>query len=219
MGLFMKSHTIGRSGPDSMGESRQRLLESYLAELYRWNVRLNLTTVPQERAWDRHIVEPLSILEGELGSYGWDGLAVADLGSGCGVPGIPCSVVFSPARLALIERDERKAAFLTHVCGMLGLAGVAVLGRSAEEVARDPDYSASFDLLITRAAGRLDRVIRIGMPLLRPGGRMVALVHPNPGVASLAEVAAMESGGLVERAGNACVLVRKAEAALQPGPG
>lgn len=206
--MYMKSHITDPGAAPQLPQPVQSLLETYLAELYRWNVRLNLTTVPPELAWERHVVEPLLNLESSLGRD-WDGMVVADLGSGCGVPGIPCALAFAPSRMVLVEKDERKAAFLTHVSGLLELGTVDVVAQPAEEMGRDADYSSRFDLIVTRAAGRLDRVIRIGMPLLRPGGSIAALARPDAPMLELLAVAATGCGALLDHVDTGCVVVRK----------
>ena len=118
--------------------AERRLLERYLDALYAWNARLNLTAVPREGAWDRHVGEALGLLDAAPIA---EGSRVVDVGSGAGLPGIPLAVVRPDLELTLCESDRRRAGFLTHVAGLLGLRGVHVdepqrVGEGWDEVLR-----------------------------------------------------------------------------------
>jgi len=71
---------------------------------------------------------------------------VVDVGSGGGLPGIPLKIVRPDLELTLIEADQEKAAFLVHACARLGLDGVEVVARRAEEAGHDPRLREAFDL-------------------------------------------------------------------------
>src|SRR5438132_1388295 len=84
----------------------------FLDELSRWNRRINLTSVDREDAWRRHVDESLHLLEaGDPAPRS----AIVDVGSGAGLPGVVVAVVRPDLRVALLESDARKQAFLTHV--------------------------------------------------------------------------------------------------------
>jgi 16S rRNA (guanine(527)-N(7))-methyltransferase RsmG len=150
-------------GPPS---GRQRaLIERHLDELDRWTRRLNLTSVPRDRAWDRHVGETVALLDAaDLA----EGSRCADLGSGGGIPGVIVAVLRPDVSMTLVESDRRKAGFLVHVCGLLELANVSVAARRAEELGADPIHHQAYDVVVSRAAAP--------PPLLRPGGTLWALV-------------------------------------------
>jgi 16S rRNA (guanine527-N7)-methyltransferase len=163
-------------------DPQRRLLERHLDELEVWNRRLNLTSVPRERAWERHVGESLALLEvAQLGA----GASCADLGSGGGVPGIAVAVMRPDVQVTLIEADRRKAGFLVHVCGLLGLANARVAGRRAEELARDPAHAARHDAVVSRAAAPPPLLWTLARPLLVPGGTLWALVSEADAAAAL----------------------------------
>jgi 16S rRNA (guanine(527)-N(7))-methyltransferase RsmG len=72
-----------------------------------------------------------------------DGVALADIGSGAGFPGIPLAILKPESRVTLVESHQRKAVFLKEATRML--ENVSVVARRAEDV------RASFDLLVSRA--------------------------------------------------------------------
>jgi 16S rRNA (guanine527-N7)-methyltransferase len=83
-------------------------LSDYYALLLRWNPRLHLVAPcsPEEFA-KRHILESLLVIHHlPLNAR------VADIGSGAGLPLIPCVLVRRDLRVTLIESSQRKLAFL-----------------------------------------------------------------------------------------------------------
>jgi 16S rRNA (guanine527-N7)-methyltransferase len=154
-------------------DAQRRLLERHLDELEVWNRRLNLTTVGRERAWERHVVESTALLGAARLSLR---AAIADLGSGGGIPGIPVAVLRPDVHVTLIESDRRKAGFLVHVCGLLELNNVRVVDRRAEELAGDPAHASRYDAVLSRAAAPPSLLWTLSKPLLAPGGGLWALV-------------------------------------------
>jgi 16S rRNA (guanine527-N7)-methyltransferase len=190
--------------PTPTSEQR-RLLERHLDELDLWNRRLNLTTVPRELAWERHVGEALTL----LGSANLaEGSRCADLGSGGGVPGVVVAVLRPDVSVMLIESDQRKAGFLVHIAGLLELANVTVAARRAEELARDPAHRESYDTVVSRAAAAPPLLWRLSLPLLRVGGTLWALVS-DPDAAATVTVLAGDSRADAGRPSPGLLSVRK----------
>jgi 16S rRNA (guanine527-N7)-methyltransferase len=161
-------------------------LERYLDELQTWNGRLNLTAVPRDRAWMKHVEESLALLEAAAPAAGW---LIADLGSGGGIPGVVLAVMRPDVDVTLIESDQRKAGFLVHVAGLLDLGNVSVAARRAEALGRDLEHRERYDGVVSRAAAPVARLVDMAMPLLRPGASLWALVSDAPAAARAATAA------------------------------
>jgi 16S rRNA (guanine527-N7)-methyltransferase len=168
------------------------LLERYLDELYRWNRRMNLTTVPREEAWPRHVGESLRLLDAAAAA---EGASMLDIGTGGGVPGLVIAIVRPDLQVTLLEADRRKAGFLTHTAGVCGCNNVTVVATRAEEVGRDVAYREKYDLVVSRAAAPVPVLCELALPLLRVGGRLVALVGDAEGDSGRAAFAASLCGG------------------------
>lgn len=165
-----------KSPRNVIDERNRRLLELYIDLVYAEPGRLNLTRVPREDAWARHIEESLDLLP----LRAWTpGERVIDLGSGAGLPGIPLAIAQPQLRLALIERDQAKAAFLLSALGKLELAGVQVLAANATDLGRRSDFAPA-DVLISRAALPVPALFTLASRLLRAGGE--GLVHVGKSV-------------------------------------
>lgn len=94
-------------------------LETYAALLQKWQPRINLiapSTVPT--LWHRHILDSAQILPLLPASA----RSLVDLGSGAGFPGLVLAILTGEAMtVALVEADQRKAAFLHQVIQATGL--------------------------------------------------------------------------------------------------
>ncbi|MDX1893173.1 16S rRNA (guanine(527)-N(7))-methyltransferase RsmG [Mycolicibacterium sp. 050158] len=121
-----------------------------------------------ERLWDRHILNSAAV--GELVSAGEH---IADVGSGAGLPGIPLALARPDVRVTLVEPLLRRAEFLAEVCELLGLPIAVVRGRAEERSVRDA--VGGVDAVTSRAVASLDKLSRWCLPLVRPGGRMLAM--------------------------------------------
>ena len=179
-------------------------MAAYLRELEFWNRRLNLTGVLPEHAWSRHIEESLE-LAAACGLQPEE--AVVDVGSGAGVPGLVLAIIRPSARTALVEADTRKAGFLTHAAGLLGLPGVEVICERAEHAAHDPRYRERFDLAVSRATAPAAALCELTLPFVRRGGRLGALVGNAAEAAAAAAGAARACGGATPVAATTTVLL------------
>jgi len=97
-----------------------------------------------------------------------------DIGAGAGFPGLPLRLVRPDLRLTLVESVRKKADFLRHVVGALGLDGVTVLAARAEDAGRDPAHREQYDVALARAVADLRVLAEYALPLLRVGGVFIA---------------------------------------------
>lgn len=150
--------------------------ERYAAELVVWNAKVNLTRIvrPDEIAI-QHFLDSLVCLRGVPPEDAARSLSCIDVGAGAGLPGIPLKLVHPSWRLTLVESVGKKTAFLNHVIDVLELDKVQVLHARAEDVGRAPDHRERYDLAVARAVARLPVLAEYLLPLVRVGGRMLAL--------------------------------------------
>jgi 16S rRNA (guanine527-N7)-methyltransferase len=184
-------------------------LDAYLDELERWSARLNLTSIPRDRMWSRNVVEVEALLTVAAPA---PGSRVVDIGSGGGVPGIVIAILRADLSVTLVDADRRKAGFLIHVAGLLGLSGVVVEAIRAEDAGRRTDLRECFDLGTSRATAPPPVLCELALPLVRTGGALCALVADAPEALSGCVAAASACGGGVPDAPAKEVLrVRKVE--------
>jgi len=156
-------------------------LGTLLDELADWNTRLNLTAIREPaECVDKHLLDSLAVLPHLRG------LAVADIGSGAGFPGLPLAIADPDRRYVLIESTGKKAKFLSHAVARLNLANVEVVPLRAESYRP----TRQFDCVIARALGPLAEFVRVSGHLTAPGGRLLAMKGRVPE----AEIEALPAG-------------------------
>ena len=121
-----------------------------------------------DRIWERHILNSAALAE-LIGP----GARVIDIGSGAGLPGVPLAIARPDLRVTLVEPMLRRTEFLTEVVEALGIPVEVIRGRAEEPAIRSG--AAGADVVVSRAVADLGKITRWSMPLLRPGGRMLAL--------------------------------------------
>ena len=121
-----------------------------------------------DRLWDRHLLNSAAIAE-----ILDDGERIADIGSGAGLPGIPLALARPDLRVTLIEPLLRRSEFLRELIEELGVDVTIIRGRAEELPVRE--QVGEMDAVVSRAVASLDKLTKWSMPLLRTGGRMVAI--------------------------------------------
>jgi 16S rRNA (guanine(527)-N(7))-methyltransferase RsmG len=104
--------------------------------------------------------------QGACGNSGALRARVADIGSGAGFPGIVWKIGAPELDITLFERREKQQIFLGRVAGILGIDGLHVDGRDAAAAAEEEP----FDVVISKAAGRLPALLPLSARLLRGEG-------------------------------------------------
>ena len=165
----------------ALPEGAREKLEAYLALLAKWNRTYNLTAIREpERMVTHHALDSLAVVP-RLPQR--KGIAVLDVGSGGGLPGIPIAIARPDARVVLVDSASKKAAFLAQAAIELPLANVEAVA------ARVEDYAPGrrFDVVISRAFSDLATFARLASPHLAAGGVMLAMkgVHPDEELAEL----------------------------------
>ncbi len=121
-----------------------------------------------DRIWHRHLLNCVA-----LGELLEPGDKVVDLGSGAGLPGLVLAIARPDLRMTLVEPLLRRSDFLNEVVAELGLDVEVVRARAEEASVRQ--RFAETDAAVSRALAPLDKVTRWSLPLLRSGGRMLAM--------------------------------------------
>jgi 16S rRNA (guanine527-N7)-methyltransferase len=169
-------------------------LTLYERELLDWNTRFNLTAIrdPQE-IHIKHFLDSVTCL---LALRDSPPERLIDIGTGAGFPGIPLKIIYPKMQLTLVESVGKKAQFCRHVVTILDLRGVEVVQARAEALGQDPAYREQYDWAVARAVAVLPVLSEYLLPLVRVGGRMLAMKgESGPAEAHSAEGALRILGG------------------------
>lgn len=130
----------------------------------------NLVSSGDRERLDEHIVDSAALLR----AVTVDG-AVADLGSGAGLPGVVVGVLRPDVPVSLVESRRRKVAFLKRVVRTLALENVTVVHARLESLACGERYR----LAASRALGDIEKTLAVSLRVVEPGGRLVLFKGPR----------------------------------------
>lgn len=159
-----------RRGLEELGlplarDAQERLL-AYLALLAKWNKTYNLTAIRDaDKMISHHLLDSLAVLP-HLPQG-----ALADVGAGGGLPGIPLAIAEPGRRVTLNDANHKKAAFLQQAVIELHLANADVhVGRVQ---AWRP--AQKFACVIARGFAELAEFIAACRHLVGPAGVLAAM--------------------------------------------
>ncbi len=177
---------------EQFGMLQQMLIEQ--------NRHVNLTAITDpEQINEKHFADSLAIAL-------WPGFSgtekIIDIGCGAGFPGLPIKIAYPDVKITLMDSIAKKIAFVQDVIEELGLNGdeqeeisACAIHTRAEEIGRDPEHRAAYDLAVTRAVAPLAVLIEYALPLLKTGGSLIAYKQAETGEAKKATTALNEIGG------------------------
>jgi 16S rRNA (guanine527-N7)-methyltransferase len=118
------------------------------------------------RLWERHVLNCAAIHPAIVADQ-----MVIDVGSGAGLPGVALAIARPDLDLHLIEPMLRRTRWLSMVVAELEMTNVTVHRGRAEEFCG----ILSAPVVTARAVARLGELARWCLPLLLPGGSLLAI--------------------------------------------
>lgn len=161
---------LGQSGVETRREAGD-LLGALCDSIARWNKSVNLVSRKDiRRLVSYHFCDSASILPVLQLSLG---VNMLDVGGSNGLPGLALSAISPYVAVTVCDSKLKRRAFLEEACAALGAEASFELVRVDSDDFRH-QHMESFDLVVARAVTKLKQLIRWCMPLLRPGGYLVA---------------------------------------------
>jgi 16S rRNA (guanine527-N7)-methyltransferase len=153
--------------------SARETIDAHVRFLLAWTEAINLTAirVPAEVA-RLHVLDSLAAVP-PLAALGIGRLL--DIGSGGGFPGLPLAAALGADRALLVDSIGKKVRFLQAVIEATGEGRrVAAEQARSEALARDPRDREAWPAVTARAVASLADLVELGLPLVAPGGVLVA---------------------------------------------
>ncbi len=138
------------------------------------NQVMNLTAITEPKD-----VAALHLLDSlELAALaGLEAGRLVDVGCGAGFPGVPTAIARPGLQVTLLDSLGKRVDFLREACGKLGMENVECIHQRAEEFAGA--RREAFDFAVSRAVAALPVLCELCLPLVKVGGKMLAMKSAN----------------------------------------
>ncbi|MDD2851249.1 MAG: 16S rRNA (guanine(527)-N(7))-methyltransferase RsmG [Desulfuromonadaceae bacterium] len=151
-----------------LSTSEIKLLEVYAAELLKWNRKINLTAITEEKEVAiKHFIDSLALLPFiNQNDY------LLDIGSGAGLPVIPLKICASGTRMVSVDAVAKKIKFQKHIIRLLKLDNIEAIHTRVEDLYT---HQRLFSVITSRAFSKLDNFVSLAAPLIADNGVMIAM--------------------------------------------
>lgn len=170
-------------------------LERFAALLLEKNQVMNLTAITEpEQVATLHFLDSLALTR----ILNFSGRRVVDVGTGAGFPGVPLAMAVPDMELTLLDSLGKRVLFLRDCCADLKLDHAACVHARAEEFAAD--HRETYDIAVSRAVAALPVLCELCLPLVKPGGRFLAMksVDSDAEIQSAEKAVGVLGGRLLE---------------------
>ncbi len=130
--------------------------------LYETNKTMNLTRIPPEEFWSKHIADSVSIAPYLNGKFN-----LCDVGCGAGFPSLPLAAAFPELQVTAVDSTRKKIDFVNRAAEAMELENLEALHARANELAAAEDYHHHFDIVTARAVADSMKLVREVSGLLR----------------------------------------------------
>lgn len=167
-----------------LSASAAAVYQHFFEQLEAANLQVNLTRIV---GWEsflyKHVWDSLTLLT-VLPQV--PALRFLDLGSGGGVPGIPLWIARPSWSGVLLDSVGKKMRAVSAMVDSLQqhfpdwfTTALTVLNGRAEDVGQQSPYREQFDWVVARAVAPLPVLLELALPLVKPGGGLIAMKGPQ----------------------------------------
>ena len=145
-------------------------LNDFFVRVVETNRVMNLTAITEPEEFARkHYLDCASLLTVQP----CNGLKTVDVGCGAGFPGMPLKLLCPDCEITLLDSLGKRIRFLQECIDEMGLTGIEAVHARAEEFAKQ--NRESFDCAVSRAVARLNVLAELSLPMVKVGGRFIAM--------------------------------------------
>ena len=154
-----------------IGRDKAEMLSRLSAHMLEVNRSLNLTAIKDEDGVIlKHLVDSAACVP-----YIKENAKLCDVGCGGGFPSLVIAILRGDVSVLGVDSVAKKVKYVDETAKLLDLSNVSVSNRRAEELGQDALYRESYDIVTARAVARLNILCELCLPLLKVGGRFIAM--------------------------------------------
>lgn len=162
-----------------LSAAQTQALADYAELIQRWNKVHNLTAIEtSSKLLTHHLLDSLAIVPEVQRIAAGRSMRVLDVGTGGGLPGIPLAIALPYLHVTLVDKVQKKIAFLTQAKLELALSNVDAVHSRVETLQTE----LPFELITARAFASLATLVDSTRHLLAPNGWWCAMKGTLPGV-------------------------------------
>lgn len=139
------------------------------------NEKYNLTAITEPKKVILHHYADCATLAAHLPK----GARICDVGCGAGFPTLPLAILREDLKILAMDATEKRVNYVRETAEMLSLSGVSTLCARAEDAGKDGSLRESFDFVTARAVAQMRILAELCLPLLKVGGKMIAMKGKN----------------------------------------
>lgn len=150
--------------------------DAYFKLLVATNEHVNLTTITEKsEVYLKHFYDSITPAF-FVSQIQTDPLTICDVGAGAGFPSIPLKILFPQLKVTIVDSLNKRINFLKTLIETLGLDGVELYHARAEEFGgKKSPHRQSFDIVTARAVARMTVLSELCLPLVKKGGKLIAM--------------------------------------------
>jgi len=153
------------------GETFYRLTVRMLEE----NEKYNLTAITEPQKIILNHYADCATLSTRLPK----GTSVIDVGCGAGFPTLPLAIVRPDLRITAMDSTAKRVDYVAQTARTLGLDSVRAVVMRAEDAGMNPEFRERFDFATARAVAEMRVLSELCLPLVKVGGKMIAMKGRN----------------------------------------
>lgn len=133
----------------------EQIVAAYIDLVRAYHATLDLVSDRGLEEFERHVADARTYAR-LIRELAGPAPTIVDVGSGVGIPGIVIAALLPAARVVLVERRKRRAAFLELAVGRLALARAEVFGGDVRDV-----NGVRADVITAQAVAGLAEIVRM----------------------------------------------------------
>ena len=152
-------------------EKLYKLTERLITE----NEKYNLTAITEPKRIILQHYADCATLSAHLPK----GAKICDVGCGAGFPSLVLAILREDLSILAMDSTAKRVDYVRESAELLGLTSIRAVCARAEDAGKDPALRESFDFVTARAVAQMRVLCELCLPLVKVGGRMIAMKGKN----------------------------------------